>query len=82
MKTIWKVNYYFIGLQSKSISVNQGQSQAAEDLMQRFERCSQRYIDNEKFIVGLNDMPLWKRIFFWRRIILKHTQAMLKKYPD
>ena len=57
-------------------------SQAAEDLMQRFERSTDRYIDNEQFIKDLYDIPFWKRLFCLKSILLKHTKAMLKKYPD
>jgi hypothetical protein len=49
-------------------------------LLGRVEKCSERYIENEQFISDLLKMPLWKRIFLFRKTILDHLDKILKKY--
>jgi len=52
----------------------------AEYLLSHAENCSKRYIDDESFVLKLMDMPIYKLIFFRKRIIINHIKKMLEKY--
>lgn len=51
--------------------------QSIEWLIDKLERNTNRYIDNEQFLMSVFDMPWWKRLF-----ICKHILNHLRKITD
>ena len=51
-----------------------------EWLLKKCEKLTERYLEDEKFIISFVTMPFWKRLFFGKRIILNHLSYILNKY--
>ena len=49
-------------------------------LFNRYEKCSDRYIDDEAFIMYYMDLPFWKRVLFGNKILMNHLIEIEKKY--
>jgi len=49
-------------------------------LMNKYEKSSDRYIADEKFIMEYIKLPFWKHVLFGKSMIKKHLEKMLKEY--
>lgn len=55
--------------------------QSTDWLITKLEKATNRYFDNEQFLMSILDMPWWKRIFIGRKIS-KHLQTIMDNYYD